>query len=163
MKTIITQVAEKVVEDILINIYENGISDIGETAESLMSVLKEGTLELLSAAVSEVDQAVLSAKKERKIDGITVKQRNVPRTVVTSLGNLTYERTYFKLTDGTMAYLRQHRTKNALRLSTAYACSFSVILHKTHLITVRLTALVLHNLTKKLTAHLRHYLCAVLP
>ena len=45
--------------------------------------------------------------------------------------------------------LRQHRTKNALRLSTAYACSFSVILHKTRLITVRLTALVLHILTKK--------------
>ena len=45
--------------------------------------------------------------------------------------------------------LRQHRTKNALRLSTAYACSFSVILHKTRLITVRLTTLVLHNLTKK--------------
>ena len=105
METIITQVAEKVVEDILINIYENGISSIGETAESLMSVLKEGTLELLSAAVSEVDQAVLSAKKERKLDGVTVKQRNVPRTVVTSLGNLTYERTYFKLSDGTMAYL----------------------------------------------------------
>ena len=60
-------------------------------------------------------------------------------------------------------HLRQHRTKNALRLSTAYACSFSVILHKTRLITVRLTTLVLHNLTKKLTAHLRHYLCAVLP
>ncbi len=33
----------------------------------------------------------------------------------------------------------------------------------TRLITVRLTTLVLHNLTKKLTAHLRHYLCAVLP
>ena len=62
-----------------------------------------------------------------------------------------------------LAVLRQHRTKNALRLSTAYACSFSVILHKTRLITVRLTALVLHILTKKLAAHLRHYLCAVLP
>lgn len=108
MKTIITQVAEKVVEEILKNIYENGISNLGETAESLMSVLKEGTLELLSAAVSEVDQAVLSAKKERKIDGVTVKQRNVPRTVVTSLGNLTYERTYFKLSDGTMTYLTDH-------------------------------------------------------
>ena len=41
--------------------------------------------------------------------------------------------------------------------------SFSVILHKTRLITVRLTTLVLHILTKKLTAHLWHYLCAVLP
>ena len=34
--------------------------------------------------------------------------------------------------------LRQHRTKTALRLSTTSACSFSVILHKTRLITVRL-------------------------
>ena len=59
--------------------------------------------------------------------------------------------------------LRQHRTKTALRLSTTSACSFSVILHKTRLITVRLTTLVLHNLTKKSTAHLRYYLCAVLP
>ena len=97
METIITQVAEKVVEDILKNIYENGISDIGKTAESLMTVLKEGALEILSAAVTETDKAVLAAKKERKIDGITVKQRNVPRTVVTSLGNLTFRRTYFTL------------------------------------------------------------------
>ena len=62
-----------------------------------------------------------------------------------------------------LAVFRQHRTKTALRLSTTSACSFSVILHKTRLITVRLTALVLHILTKKLAAHLRHYLCAVLP
>ena len=105
MKTIITQITANVVEDILKNIYENGISDIGKTAESLMTVLKEGALEILSAAVTETDKAVLAAKKERKIDGITVKQRNVPRTVVTSLGNLTFRRTYFTLPDGTMAYL----------------------------------------------------------
>ena len=105
MKTIITQITANVVEDILKNIYENGISDIGKTAESLMTVLKEGALEILSAAVTETDKAVLAAKKERKIDGITVKQRNVPRTVVTSLGNLTFKRTYFTLPDGTMAYL----------------------------------------------------------
>ena len=41
--------------------------------------------------------------------------------------------------------------------------SFSVILHKTRLITVRSTTLVLYILTKKLAAHLRHYLQAVLP
>ena len=41
--------------------------------------------------------------------------------------------------------LRQHRTKNALRLSTTSACSFSVILHKTHLITVRLLARFAHS------------------
>ena len=105
METIITQTAIRVVEKILKNIGENGISDIGQTAESLISVLKEGALEILSVAVNEVDKAILSAKKERKLDGITVKQRNVSRTIITSLGELNYKRTYFKLSDGTMAYL----------------------------------------------------------
>ena len=40
----------------------------------------------------------------------------------------------------TIIVLRQHRTKTALQLSTTSACSFSVILHKTRLITVRLLA-----------------------
>lgn len=105
MKTIITQITAKVVEEILKIIEENGISDIGNTAESLLSVLKGGALELLSAVIEETDSAVLNAKKERKLDGITVKQRKVPRTVVTSLGELNYKRTYFKLADGSMAYL----------------------------------------------------------
>ena len=105
MKTIITQITAKVVEEILKIIEENGISDIGNTAESLLSVLKGGALELLSAVIEETDSAVLNAKKERKLDGITVKQRKVPRTVVTSLGELNYKRTYFKIADGSMAYL----------------------------------------------------------
>ena len=105
MKTIITQITANVVEEILKSIEKNGISDIGKTAESLLSVLKGGALELLSAVIEETDSAVLNAKKERKLDGITVKQRNVPRTVVTSLGELNYKRTYFKFADGSMAYL----------------------------------------------------------
>ena len=39
----------------------------------------------------------------------------------------------------------QHRTKNALRLSTTSACSISVILHKTHLTTIRLLAWFAHS------------------
>ena len=86
METIITQITANVVEEILKSIEKNGISDIGKTAESLLSVLKGGALKLLSAVIEETDLAVLNAKKERKLDGITVKHRNVPRTVVTSLG-----------------------------------------------------------------------------
>ena len=62
MKTIITQITAKVVEEILKIIEENGISDIGNTAESLLSVLKGGALELLSAVIEETDSAVLNAK-----------------------------------------------------------------------------------------------------
>ena len=51
------------VEKILKNIDKNGISDICQTAESFLSVLKEGALELLSATVEEVDTALLQAKE----------------------------------------------------------------------------------------------------
>ena len=105
METIITQITISLVEEILKNIEKNGISDIGKTAESLLSVLKSGALDILSAVIEEIDSAVLNAKKERKIDGITIKQRNIPRTVVTSLGELIFNRTYFQLADGSMAYL----------------------------------------------------------
>ncbi len=60
MKTIITQITAKVVEEILKIIEENGISDIGNTAESLLLVLKGGALELLSAVIEETDSAVLN-------------------------------------------------------------------------------------------------------
>jgi len=105
MEKIITQIVMEMLEDILKIIEENGISNIGETAESLLPLLKKGTLDILMAVIEETDKAILSAKKERKSDGITVKQRNVPRTVITSLGELNYKRTYFTLSDGSRAYL----------------------------------------------------------
>ena len=89
MEYIITQITVKMVEEILKIIGNDGISEIGQTTEAILSVLKEKTLEILSATIEEVDLAILSAKKERKIDGITVKQRNVPRTVSTLIGDLT--------------------------------------------------------------------------
>ena len=44
MKTIIAQIKANVVEEILKSIEKNGISDIGKTAESLLSVLKGGAI-----------------------------------------------------------------------------------------------------------------------
>ena len=41
--------------------------------------------------------------------------------------------------------LRQHRWETALRLSHTSACSFSIILHKTRLITVRLLTRFAHS------------------
>jgi len=82
MEKIIAQIVKEMIEDILKNIEEIGISNIGETAESLLPVLKKGTLGILTAVIEETDKAILGAKKERKSDGITVKQRNVPRTII---------------------------------------------------------------------------------
>ncbi len=47
----------------------------------------------------------IGTKHERKIGGITIRQRNVKRTVITSIGELSCDCTYFKLSDASMAYL----------------------------------------------------------
>ena len=69
MKEIIAQTAGKLVEEIFKTIEKVGLSNVGKMAEELFNVVKAGTLELVSAAISEMDAAVLSAKKERKLDG----------------------------------------------------------------------------------------------
>ena len=76
MKEIIAQTAGRLVEEIFKTIEKVGLSNVGKTAEELFNVVKAGTLELVSAAISEMDAAVLSAKKGRKLDGLTVKKRS---------------------------------------------------------------------------------------
>ena len=108
MKEIIAQTAYGLVEEIFKTIEKVGLSNVGRTAEELFSVVKDGTLKIISAAIGEKDAAVLSAKKERKLDGLTVKERNVPRTFTTSLGELRYKRTYYSFKDGKNLYLIDH-------------------------------------------------------
>jgi hypothetical protein len=55
------------------------------------------TKEVLSAFLSAADEAIRGAKADRKADGIKVHERKVPRTLLTALGPLTYERTYFNV------------------------------------------------------------------
>jgi hypothetical protein len=105
---IIAQTAYGLVEEIFKTIEKVGLSNVGRTAEELFKVVKSGTLDILSAAIGEMDAAVLSAKKERKLDGLTVKERNVPRTFTTTLGELRYKRTYYSFKDGRNVYLADH-------------------------------------------------------
>jgi hypothetical protein len=56
-----------------------------------------------------MDEALVTgAKALRREDGIAVKERNVPRTWLTEMGELTYKRTYFRLRDGSFIYLLDH-------------------------------------------------------
>ena len=59
--------------------------------------------------------------------------------------------------------LGQYRTKSVWRLCTPSACKFSVILPRNPLPYGSMPAEFLGNLTKNLTTHLSHNLCAVLP
>ena|GEM_PF-891489 len=59
--------------------------------------------------------------------------------------------------------LRQYRTKSVWRLCTPSACKFSVIFHKNAREYIKYSLRFLFHLTKNLTTHLSHNLCAVLP
>ena len=61
------------------------------------------------------------------------------------------------------AVLRQYRTKSVWRLCTPSACKFPVIFHKNAREYSKYSLRFLLHLTKNLTTHLSHNLCAVLP
>ena len=104
MKDIITQVTAKMIEEIL-NLFENGsINNIEKLLKDAHSITATAAKELIVAGISKVDEALIAAKAERRNDHIRIQQKNVPRTLTTGLGDLTYHRTYFEL-DGEFAYL----------------------------------------------------------
>ena len=64
---------------------------------------------------------------------------------------------------GNLIHLRQYRTKSAWRLCTPSACKFPVIFHKNAREYIKYSLRFLFHLTKNLTTHLSHNLCAALP
>ena len=57
----------------------------------------------------------------------------------------------------------RYRTKSVWRLCTPFACKFPVIFHKNAREYIKYSLRFLFHLTKNLTTHLSHNLCAVLP
>ena len=62
-----------------------------------------------------------------------------------------------------LRFSRQYRTKSVWRLCTPSACKFPVIFHKNAREYIKYSLRFLFHLTKNLTTHLSHNLCAVLP
>ena len=66
-----------------------------------------------------------------------------------------------------LQFLRQHRTKSVWRLCTPSACKFPFracfVFHKNAREYIQYSLRFLFHLTKNLTTHLSHNLCAVLP
>ena len=104
MKDIIQQIAVRMVERVLESLQNEGIRSIGEAVRRIQPVANEAVLEIVSAAIEQIDAAVIAASRERKLDGLRIQQRDVPRTVLTELGELRYTRTYFETADGEYCY-----------------------------------------------------------
>ena len=106
---IIQQIAVKAVEEIFESVKVTGLSNIGKTIKALTPVVSRTVLNIVTAFLEDMDEALVArAKALRREDGITVKERNVPRAWLTELGEVTYKRTYFRLRDGSFVYLLDH-------------------------------------------------------
>ena len=108
MENIIARQLVKMQGKILGKIQEDGLGDIGQTAEELFETLKEGTCELLQAILEATDAEIAKAAGERKQDGLRIKERNVARRVVMSVGEIVYRRTYYETSEGERVYLLDH-------------------------------------------------------
>ena len=108
MNNIIAQRLVKMQENILGKIREDGLENIGELAEELFQAVKENTCELLQVILEATDTAIAEAKAERKASGLKVKERGVKRSLETSLGEITYRRTYYETGEGEYVYLLDH-------------------------------------------------------
>ncbi len=108
MGNIIAQQLVKMQAEILRKIRENGLNDIGATAEGLFETIRKSTCDLLKAILEETDEQIVQARAERKESGLRIKQRNVKRILTTSIGEIEYRRTYYETSDGERIYLLDH-------------------------------------------------------
>lgn len=108
MENIIAHQLVKLQEKVLEEIRENGLQDIGQTAETLFRIVRTQTCELLRVIIEATDEAIANAKAERKANGLKVKERRVKRRVQTSLGEIEYCRTYYETREGERIYPLDH-------------------------------------------------------
>lgn len=108
MENIIAQILVKMQEGIIKKIHDKGLADIGAVAEDILGVLRDGACELLSGILEATDQEIAGCRAMRRADGLKVKERNVSRTLLTALGELSYHRTYYETDTGERIYLLDH-------------------------------------------------------
>lgn len=99
MKNIIQQITLNMVEKVLKVLEQDGIQSVEKSIKQLQNIVNPAILEIITAVIAEMDEALVAASKERRKDGIVIKQRHVKRELLTELGVLRYERTYFDTKD----------------------------------------------------------------
>jgi hypothetical protein len=109
MNDIVLQLVSEYTKNMMEYLYEYGISDIGKMAMAFRKFSDEHARNMLATALEEADRGLRDAKALRRDDGLSIHQRDVPRTVYTELGAVTIKRTYYKdKVSGEMIYLLDH-------------------------------------------------------
>ena len=100
MEQIVQQMTMEFVKEFISHYTGRGVYELGAMASDALERAKAFSANLLSAIIEDMDRTLVSQKTERKADGISVHERDVPRTQYTALGSLTYKRAYFSVPGG---------------------------------------------------------------
>jgi hypothetical protein len=95
MEQIIQQTIQNFTTQIFERIRERGLGDLGQAAQELLAMATTFTAQVITASLKAMDQALCEANSLRRENQLVVQERNVPREVMTAVGVIHYERTYF--------------------------------------------------------------------
>ena len=127
METIITEIANNFIKNILETFKERG--SFTEIEPKMLSECKKCAVKLFKKYIEGVDAQIACDKVARKEAGITIERRNDERKIQTSVGEVCFSRTYYKKASGGYEYLtdtvlgidRRERVSEGLSLSLANA------------------------------------------
>lgn len=127
MKTIITEIAVQFIKKICEKL-DNG-RNFSKIEQEMLEESKKCAAELTKAYITQLDMAIAADKAGRREAGYTVERRGDERRLQTQLGEVTYQRTYYKkaaggyeyLTDTVLGINSRERVSEGLSLSLANA------------------------------------------
>ena len=109
MRNSIQRILVETLEMIMDHHETHGLQELHEMTRAYKSISDKMVRRILSLFIENADKALCEdAKAQRKADGFTIKERGIDRSTHTFLGNLEYERTYFKKEGGGYAYILDH-------------------------------------------------------
>ena len=94
MNQIILQKAYQMVAQIEEKIVEKEL-DIEKCMPELVRITQATALDMYHELIEQADAEIKAAKQERRQEGLVVERKQDPRTLITSIGDLNYERTYY--------------------------------------------------------------------
>ena len=95
MESIIQQITEKLIQKIVKRAYSGGISDLDTLSSAVLGDCKEAAREMLEAITAQLNQQIRDDKGRRKAEGLVLKEKERPRSLLTELGRLEIPRDYY--------------------------------------------------------------------
>lgn len=95
MKTIIQQVVLELVKKITEKAYSGGINDIDALASDVLQDCKSAAVSVIEAICADMNVQIRKDKTRRKELGLTLKDKDRPRELLTEIGKLQLSRDYY--------------------------------------------------------------------